>query len=410
MTVNGASYRRSLVEYRGVRMIGVTKAVREAAGARIGDRVDIVLELDAEERTVEVPADLADALALDEVAAAGWERFSYTHQREYVTAILKAKKAEMLPEPNLDEQRQNLDEEQRRQRTHTAVSEAYTRAVNAASSCCGGAEPKGVAAKLAGYSPEEMAALPSDALANSFGCGNPLAFSDVEPGEVVLDLGSGAGIDLLLAAAKVGPTGRVIGVDMTDVMIERARANAAAAGFDTIEVRMGIIEELPVETASVDLVISNCVINLSPDKERVFPEITRVLKPGGRLRVSDIVARELPQWARESAQLYSSCIAGAISEEEYLAGLRAAGLEDVQVVERLVYDTMQLEALISSEIVEGAEVGCCGSPADSVGSGERAADTGGTAPGSEFAQLLGRAAAELQGEVWSAIFLARKPG
>ncbi|MBU2602531.1 MAG: arsenite methyltransferase [Actinobacteria bacterium] len=299
---------------------------------------------------------------------------------------------ETFPSPNVDREGGDPKETRRRQqRTHAAVSEAYTRAVDAGSGCCGDAEPKGVAAKLAGYSPEEMAALPKDALANSFGCGNPLAFSDVEPGEVVLDLGSGAGIDLLLAAAKVGPTGRVIGVDMTDVMIERARANAAAAGFDTIEVRMGIIEELPVETASVDLVISNCVINLSPDKERVFREIARVLKPGGRLRVSDIVVRELPRWARESAQLYSSCIAGAISEDQYLAGIEAAGLENVQVAERLVYDTVQLEALIGSEIVEGAEgsPGCCGAVAESVD--------------------LAEGAAELQGEVWSAIFLARKP-
>ncbi len=280
----------------------------------------------------------------------------------------------------------------KRQSTHTAVSEAYTRAVDAAPSCCGAAEPKGVAAKLAGYTPEEMAALPSDALANSFGCGNPLAFSDVGPGEVVLDLGSGAGIDLLLAAAKVGLTGRVIGVDMTDVMIERARANAAAAGFDTIEVRRGIIEELPVETASVDVVISNCVINLSPDKAKVFSEIARVLKPGGRLRVSDIVVRDLPQWARESAQLYSSCIAGAISEDQYLAGMEASGLESAQVVERLVYDTTQLEALIGSEIVEGDEgsSGCCGTSAESLD--------------------LAAAAAELEGSVWSAIFLARRPG
>lgn len=296
-----------------------------------------------------------------------------------------------LQDPDIGREGTDPEEEQRNRRTRAAVSEAYTRAVDAAPSCCGGAEPKGVTAKLAGYTPEEMAALPTDALANSFGCGNPLAFSDVEPGEVVLDLGSGAGIDLLLAAAKVGPTGRVIGIDMTDVMIERARANAAAAGFDTIDVRRGIIEELPVETASIDLVISNCVINLSPDKERVFREIARVLKPGGRLRVSDIVVRHLPQWARESAQLYSSCIAGAISEDQYLAGIEAAGLEDAQVVERLMYDTTQLEALIGSEIVEGADSssGCCGAIAESVD--------------------LAAAAAEFEGEVWSAIFLARKP-
>ena len=155
--------------------------------------------------------------------------------------------------------------------------------------------PKGVVAKLAGYSDEEFAALPADAVVNSFGCGNPLAFSAVQPGEVVLDLGSGAGIDLLLAARKVGAAGRVIGVDMTEEMIARARANIAAAGIENAEVRQGIIEELPVEDSSVDWVISNCVINLSPEKPRVFAEIARVLKPGGTMLVSDIVAEDLPE-------------------------------------------------------------------------------------------------------------------
>lgn len=226
------------------------------------------------------------------------------------------------------------------------VSRAYAEAV-----CCptdGCCAPKGVAAQTAGYSPEELANLPQDAVMNSFGCGNPLAFSQVQPGQTVLDLGSGAGIDLLIAAERVGPTGRVIGVDMTDEMLARARKNCAA--FPQIEVRKGYIEELPVEDASVDWVISNCVINLSPDKPRVFAEIARVLRPGGRMLVSDIVVEGLPEELRGNVALYSSCVAGAISEEDYLAGLKAAGLADATVQDRVVYSGDQLVAFVRSEL------------------------------------------------------------
>lgn len=226
------------------------------------------------------------------------------------------------------------------------VSRAYAEAVCCPSDgCCG---PKGVAAQTAGYSPEELARLPQDAVTNSFGCGNPLAFSDVQPGQTVLDLGSGAGIDLLIAAEKVGASGRVIGVDMTPEMLERARKNCAA--FPQIDVRQGYIEELPVETASVDWVISNCVINLSPDKPKVFAEIARVLKPGGHMRVSDIVVQDLPEELRNDKALYSSCVAGAVSEEEYVSGLQAAGLKDVQVVDRVIYTGDQLVAFVRSEL------------------------------------------------------------
>jgi SAM-dependent methyltransferase len=269
------------------------------------------------------------------------------------------------------------------------VSEAYTRAVRASQGgCCGaGAVPADVSAKLAGYSSEELAALPADAVVSSFGCGNPVAQSELRPGDVVLDLGSGAGIDLLLAAKKVGPTGRVIGVDMTEEMLTRARANIAAAGLTNVEVRRGVIEDLPVESASVDWVISNCVINLSPEKDRVFREIARVLKPGGRMLVSDIMVADLPDWARQSAALYASCIGGAISEEAYLEGLRAAGLPDAEVRERLVYDGPQLVALAGPEL--GAATRCCGG----------AIDEG----------LLKKAAEALAGGVWSARVHARRP-
>ncbi len=240
-----------------------------------------------------------------------------------------------------------------------SVSEDYARAVTSPSqSCCCSPVPKGVVAKLAGYTDEEVVALPAEAVVNSFGCGNPLAFSEVQPGDVVLDLGSGAGIDLLLAAKKVGGKGKVIGIDMTDAMIAKARENVAAAGLTNVEIRKGIIEELPVEAGSVDWVISNCVINLSPEKACVFAEIARVLKPGGRMLVSDIVAEDLPAEIAGNRRLYSSCLAGAIPEPAYLDGLRQAGLVDVEVKDRLVYDAAQIEAFIGSELQEG----CCGGP------------------------------------------------
>ncbi len=267
--------------------------------------------------------------------------------------------------------------------THEFVSQTYAKALDSPGGCCGAspcgpAVPKGVLAKLAGYSQDELAALPPDAVVNSFGCGNPLAYGEVQPGQVVLDLGSGAGIDLIIAAGKVGPAGKVIGVDMTDAMVERARTNVAAAALTNVEVRKGIIEDLPVETASVDWVISNCVINLSPDKPRVFHEIARVLRAGGRMRVSDVVTDCLPEEIRRDAGLYGSCLAGAISEENYLAGLRAAGLVDVQVVDRMVYEAPQLAALVA-----------CASSEDD-----------------KAAKLVGEAV----GKVWSAIIVARKTG
>lgn len=241
----------------------------------------------------------------------------------------------------------------RRQRVSLDYTSAVLRPLGE-SCCCSTPAPKGVVAKLADYHPDEMAALPAEAVVNSFGCGNPLAFSAVQPGDVVLDLGSGAGIDLLLAAKKVGPTGRVIGVDMTEAMISKARENIAEAGLDNVEVRQGIIEDLPVDDGSVDWVISNCVINLSPEKSKVFSEIARVLKPGGRMLVSDIVAEGLPEVISGNAMLHSSCLAGAIPEAAYLDGLHEAGLEDAEVLDRLVYDAVQIEAFIGCELQDPA--------------------------------------------------------
>jgi arsenite methyltransferase len=242
------------------------------------------------------------------------------------------------------------------------VSNSYARAVeqNPAStrSCCSGPAPQGLLTTLAGYSREALASLPPDAVANSFGCGNPVALAEIREGDTVLDLGSGAGIDLLLAAKLTGPTGKVIGVDMTSAMIARARANAAAAGLTNVEVLEGIIEDLPVYSGSVDLVISNCVINLSPEKKRVFAEIYRVLGSDGRFSISDIVAEPMPDWITEASMLYSACICGAIPERDYLQGLQEAGLVDIAVRDRLTYDKDQLGGLL------GADAGgscCCGS-------------------------------------------------
>ena len=237
------------------------------------------------------------------------------------------------------------------------VSQAYTEALKRSTeSCCAPAccapptetQAPAVAAQTAGYG-EEASAHP-DAAASSFGCGNPLAFADVQPGQTVVDLGSGAGFDLLIAAEKVGPSGRVIGVDMTDDMIAAARRNALSAGATQVEVRKGIIEELPVRDGEADWVISNCVVNLSPEKPRVFAEIARVLKPGGQLRISDIVVEELPAWIREHPAAYAACVAGAIPEAEYLQGLRDAGLEDVRVAERFVYDAEQIMGMINNDL------------------------------------------------------------
>ena len=194
-----------------------------------------------------------------------------------------------------------------------------------------------------GYTAEQKAALPEGADLG-LGCGNPLAHAALQPGETVLDLGSGAGVDCFLAAREVGGSGRVIGVDMTPAMLARARANAARGGHANVEFRLGEIEHLPVADASVDCVISNCVVNLSPDKPQVFREAWRVLRPGGRLLVSDLVlTRPLSAELRRDVELYVGCVAGAALKDEYLATIRAAGFAEVEVAEERAY-TVGLEA------------------------------------------------------------------
>ncbi len=188
------------------------------------------------------------------------------------------------------------------------------------------------------YGCGEMAEVPADAVAASLGCGNPTALAQLEAGEIVLDLGSGGGIDVLLSAKRVGPTGKAYGLDMTDEMLALARANQKKAGVTNVEFLKGEMEAIPLPDASVDVIISNCVINLSGDKDRVLAEAFRVLKPGGRFAVSDVVVRgEVPAEIRKSVELWIGCVAGALEEREYLDKLAGAGFEAIGVEPTRVY-------------------------------------------------------------------------
>ena len=201
-----------------------------------------------------------------------------------------------------------------------------------ATSCCGSTDSAQRISRSIGYTEEELKAVPEGANLG-LGCGNPIALASFKEGEVVLDLGSGAGFDCFLAAKQVGSKGRVIGVDMTAEMLERARENARKGDFGNVEFRLGEIENLPVDDNQVDIVISNCVINLSPNKKRVFEEAFRVLRPGGRLMVSDIVLlKDLPEEIRNSVAAYVGCVAGATTRKDYLEAIRAAGFEEAKVL------------------------------------------------------------------------------
>jgi ubiquinone/menaquinone biosynthesis C-methylase UbiE len=199
-------------------------------------------------------------------------------------------------------------------------------------SCCGSPNSAQNIGRKIGYSEEELKAVPEGANLG-LGCGNPIALASLKEGEVVLDLGSGAGFDCFLAANQVGKTGKVIGVDMTAEMLDRARENARKGNYDNVEFRLGEIENLPVGDRQVDVIISNCVINLSPNKKRVFEEAFRVLRPGGNLMVSDIVLlKELPAEIRNSVAAYVGCVAGAVTKKEYLKVIQAAGFEETKVL------------------------------------------------------------------------------
>ncbi|MBL8056282.1 MAG: arsenite methyltransferase [Anaerolineales bacterium] len=214
---------------------------------------------------------------------------------------------------------------------HTAVREHYAGHARAGSSCCSPSDGAACCDNQL-YSIDLLEGLPADVTGFTLGCGNPLDAAALQPGETVLDLGSGGGLDCFLAARQVGPAGRVLGVDMTPEMLARARAAAARLKFAQVEFRQGYLERLPVAANSVDAVISNCVINLAPDKSLVFREIARVLKPGGRVAVSDIViAGEMPAALRDNPEAWSECLAGAIDWRDYARGLEQAGLVDVRV-------------------------------------------------------------------------------
>ncbi len=245
-----------------------------------------------------------------------------------------------------------------------AVKEKYGAAAKQVTAgktaCCGGG------AELSGcdpitrdlYDASQTAALPADAVAASLGCGNPTALAELKPGEIVLDLGSGGGIDVLLSAKRVGPTGKAYGLDMTDEMLALARANQKKAGAENVEFLKGTIENIPLPDNTVDVIISNCVINLSGDKDRVLREAFRVLKPGGRLAVSDVVIRgEVPPEIRKSMELWVGCIAGALQETEYREKLAAAGFTSVDVEPTRVYRADEASEFLQAAGLDPAVVG-----------------------------------------------------
>lgn len=233
------------------------------------------------------------------------------------------------------------DEEIRR-----AVKDRYAEKARAAEACCGpedsGGGGEACCAPL--YDPLVLRDLPEEVAEGTLGCGDPVTLANLQPGEVVLDLGSGGGLDCFLAADRVGEEGLVIGVDMTEEMIARAQRNKEKMGVENVEFRLGQIEDLPVEDNSVSVILSNCVINLAPDKAPVFREAYRVLKPGGRMSISDIVAGgPFPDHLREDAAIWGECISGALELEDYLGLMRAAGFAEVRVTDRVPADEMAAE-------------------------------------------------------------------
>jgi SAM-dependent methyltransferase len=235
---------------------------------------------------------------------------------------------------------------------HEAVREHYAERIKSNASCCGSDSCCSSDSNL--YPADLLATLPDGESAVSYGCGDPITLASLQPGQTVLDLGSGAGLDCFFAAKKVGETGNVIGVDMTPEMIERARSSAKRLNLSNVEFRHGYIEALPVESNTVDVIISNCVINLSPDKSKVFAETFRVLKPGGKLAVSDIVTDgPLPEAVKKSLSAWAGCVAGAIEASEYVGMMEAVGFTNVSITP-VYFDKSQVDAALADlkDVVE----------------------------------------------------------
>jgi len=231
-----------------------------------------------------------------------------------------------------------MSNESIRETVREEYAKAARRVTNQGGSCCGAAASAGNPITSNLYGKDETASLPAAAVAASLGCGNPTALAELKAGETVLDLGSGGGIDVLLSARRVGPAGKAYGLDMTDEMLALARENQRKAGVQNVEFLKGEIEHIPLPDNSVDAIISNCVINLSAEKDLVLREAFRVLKPGGRLAVSDIVVRgEMPGEIRRRVELWAGCIAGALEESEYQSKLAAAGFEQIEVEPTRIY-------------------------------------------------------------------------
>lgn len=225
------------------------------------------------------------------------------------------------------------------------VREGYAKIANqnTSCSCCGSTESAQDIGKKIGYTAEELQEVPEGTM--SLGCGNPVALASLREGETVLDLGSGTGLDCFIAANKVGKNGKVIGVDMTPEMIEKARKNARKGNYRNVEFRLAEIEKLPLTDNSVNVVISNCVINLSPDKKRVFKETFRVLKPGGRLMISDIVLlKELPDSIKTSIDAYVGCLSGAMMKDDYIGAIKSAGFRNIRIMDETTFPIELIES------------------------------------------------------------------
>jgi arsenite methyltransferase len=247
------------------------------------------------------------------------------------------------------------------EKVHKAVRERYGKIAKTKQTescgCCGGPS----SSEEIGYSKSELASVPAGADLN-LGCGNPVALASLKEGETVVDLGSGGGLDCFLASKKVGAKGKVIGIDMTAEMLERARANCKKGGYENVEFRLGEIENMPVADNTANVIISNCVVNLSPDKERVFKEAYRVLKPKGRLMISDMVLlRDLPEKVKSSVLAYVGCVAGADSKDEYLRKIKAAGFGQVEIVSEnhlpeMFQDEPDIKAFVEEQKLTQKEV------------------------------------------------------